>query len=303
MLTSKQMNYAIAVLLTLFVGNANSEETGFVELLVPPELIMQHRAEIQISSDQLQQIGKITNEFSQRAESGKRVIEKHNQELVRLLKSESIEEVLALKELQSYLTAEQKLKQLHFTAMLRIRNVLTDAQRTTLIAKRKSMSRDAMKSGQRESKTEQRLRAKVERIKKEVESRVSSGSPPMEAAKLMQGFSELMQKGRVDDAEAILDRVMRMLQLQPEGKVPRSPNTDGAMLPQRPRAIARLAQMPKLSFAELRKSVSDLHVDDIAWRQIPWETCLINGLQRSRAERKPLVLWVFIDRPIDDERC
>ena len=39
------------------------------------------------------------------------------------------------------------------------------------------------------------------------------------------------------------------------------------------------------------------------WREIAWKSCLLEGLKESRAQKKPVLLWVFIDRPIDDARC
>ena len=57
------------------------------------------------------------------------------------------------------------------------------------------------------------------------------------------------------------------------------------------------------SAAALVKEVNSLQVEEVAWRQIDWKTCLVDGLQESQATKKPLMLWVFIDRPIDDERC
>jgi hypothetical protein len=30
---------------------------------------------------------------------------------------------------------------------------------------------------------------------------------------------------------------------------------------------------------------------------------LLQGLNESRTQNKPALLWVFIDRPIDDARC
>lgn len=57
------------------------------------------------------------------------------------------------------------------------------------------------------------------------------------------------------------------------------------------------------SLEEIRAVVKGLHKEDVAWRSVSWRTCLIDGLQESRRTGKPLVLWIFIDRPIDDERC
>ena len=57
------------------------------------------------------------------------------------------------------------------------------------------------------------------------------------------------------------------------------------------------------SFAALQSEVHSLKVEKVAWRKIQWKTCLLEGLNASREQKKPLMLWIFIDRPIDDERC
>ena len=58
-----------------------------------------------------------------------------------------------------------------------------------------------------------------------------------------------------------------------------------------------------IPFEELSKQVASLKKDKVAWRTIDWKTCLIDGLHESKKQNKPILLWVFIDRPIDDERC
>src|SRR5205823_4505146 len=55
--------------------------------------------------------------------------------------------------------------------------------------------------------------------------------------------------------------------------------------------------------ASLRARVTALRVENVAWRAVPWKSCLLEGLTQSRAEGKPALLWVFIDRPVDDARC
>ena len=57
------------------------------------------------------------------------------------------------------------------------------------------------------------------------------------------------------------------------------------------------------SAAALQAEVDSLKKKDVAWREIQWKTCLLEGLKASREQKKPLMLWIFIDRPIDDERC
>ena len=57
------------------------------------------------------------------------------------------------------------------------------------------------------------------------------------------------------------------------------------------------------SFDQLLAHVEALHVEQVAWRKISWKTCLLDGIRESRKQHKPIILWIFIDRPIDDERC
>ena len=59
----------------------------------------------------------------------------------------------------------------------------------------------------------------------------------------------------------------------------------------------------RTSFTALQGEVQSLKVEKVAWRKIQWKTCLLDGLKASREQKKPLMLWIFIDRPIDDERC
>ncbi len=68
-------------------------------------------------------------------------------------------------------------------------------------------------------------------------------------------------------------------------------------------AVANDASKQPKSAAALQAEVDALKKKDVAWRKIQWKTCLLEGLKASRAQKKPLMLWIFIDRPIDDERC
>jgi hypothetical protein len=53
----------------------------------------------------------------------------------------------------------------------------------------------------------------------------------------------------------------------------------------------------------LKADVESLKAPKVAWREIQWKSCLLDGLVESRRTGKPLLLWVFIDRPVDDARC
>jgi len=53
----------------------------------------------------------------------------------------------------------------------------------------------------------------------------------------------------------------------------------------------------------LQAEIEGLKVAKVAWREIVWKSCLLEGLKESREKKKPVLLWVFIDRPADDARC
>lgn len=53
----------------------------------------------------------------------------------------------------------------------------------------------------------------------------------------------------------------------------------------------------------LGREIDALKAPEVAWRGTAWRTCLLDGLKASREQKKPVVLWVFIDRPVDDARC
>ncbi len=53
----------------------------------------------------------------------------------------------------------------------------------------------------------------------------------------------------------------------------------------------------------LMTEIEALKAPKVAWREIAWKSCLLEGLKESREKKKPVLLWVFIDRPIDDARC
>jgi hypothetical protein len=64
----------------------------------------------------------------------------------------------------------------------------------------------------------------------------------------------------------------------------------------------KLGQKPGTAEA-LQAEIDGLKAAKVAWREIAWKSCLLEGLRESRAKNKPALLWVFIDRPIDDARC
>ncbi|HVC94108.1 MAG TPA: hypothetical protein VND64_10485 [Pirellulales bacterium] len=64
-----------------------------------------------------------------------------------------------------------------------------------------------------------------------------------------------------------------------------------------------VAETKPATSGALEAEINSLKVPKVAWREIAWKSCLLEGLREARAQNKPALLWVFIDRPIDDARC
>ncbi|MDG1896734.1 MAG: CotH kinase family protein [Fuerstiella sp.] len=187
-------------------------------LLLSPEVLLEHRADIGLSGTQVEQIqnrleihGPMQQSLQQRAHAAM-------ERLVELLSGDQVDEGGAVKQLDQFLKIENEQKLLHLQVMVQIRNELTEAQ-----------LKAAMKIGHQpisDENMEQRLKAKLARIQTEVHSRTERGQHPTDAVGLMQKFPALMQSGRMREADALLDRVLKMLTI----------NNVGATEPERPPA-------------------------------------------------------------------
>lgn len=53
----------------------------------------------------------------------------------------------------------------------------------------------------------------------------------------------------------------------------------------------------------LKAEIEALRPAKLAWREIAWNRCLLDGLRQSRAQKKPVLLWAFINPDPTSERC
>jgi Spy/CpxP family protein refolding chaperone len=177
--------------------------------LFPPELMMHHQEELGIDKDQLEaiqaEIKKAQEEVSSREQKLKQAV----QGLRAQLEKEEIDEASTLTQLDKVLDAERGLKRLHIGMLVRIRNHLTADQRAQA---KKLMAKlpQAMPPAQ-QAKIQQRLHAKVERVKQHVEAQAQSGNPPTDIVNRMQKFGVLMKQGKIKKAEALLDQVLKSI--------------------------------------------------------------------------------------------
>ena len=267
--------------------------------LVPPEKIAQYRDAIDLDSQQLARIREHVESIHESMPQLQERIKQANHNMWELLNGDKVDEAAAVKQLEEFFDAEQAMKKLHLQIMIRVRNELTAEQVKKLkeiIAEEQPLSALAPPE-----ETRQRLESKLKSIHAEIHHRIQNGDPPHDAAEALQEFGPLMNQGNSEDAEMLLDHVMELLGISSTDNEAAAIDRQNGSNP--PQQLGQVPVMPARTFAQVKQRVDSLHVQDVAWRKIDWEVCLLKGLQKSKAENKPVLLWVFIDRPVDDERC
>jgi Spy/CpxP family protein refolding chaperone len=147
------------------------------------------------------------------------------------------------------------------------------------------------------------LPGKVDALQKLAKERQQNGGDVSKIGELMQKLGPLLQQNKFDEAEKVIDKSSIL-----KGALPgpdNSPKPGKSPKPRRDEArrLPKDGLIKQTSFDDVRAEVDAMKVQDVEWRKIAWKTCLLDGLKASREQKKPIMLWVFIDRPIDDERC
>jgi hypothetical protein len=63
------------------------------------------------------------------------------------------------------------------------------------------------------------------------------------------------------------------------------------------------AQAATVSPEALEEELSALEPPRLVWREINWRSCLLDGIREARAQKKPILLWAFINSDPAEERC
>src|SRR5262249_38803119 len=116
---------------------ATPAEDPIASRLYPPELIMQHQQELGIDDKQraaiLKEIEKVQSQVLQLQWQ----LQAQVQNLGKLLDSTPIDEAKAIAQAEKVMNLERDVKKTHLALLIRLKNLLTDAQRVKLAALRK----------------------------------------------------------------------------------------------------------------------------------------------------------------------
>ncbi len=56
-------------------------------------------------------------------------------------------------------------------------------------------------------------------------------------------------------------------------------------------------------WSSIQREISALQPPKLVWREIKWNYCLLDGLRASLEQKKPILLWAFINADPAAERC
>ena len=106
--------------------------------LFPPELVMEHQGEIGLDDRQREAILKDLERTQSQFPRLQWQLQAASQQLSRLLDAPQVDEAKALAQAGEVMKVETEIKRTHLGLLIRIRNVLTDAQRAKLQAIRRT---------------------------------------------------------------------------------------------------------------------------------------------------------------------
>jgi Spy/CpxP family protein refolding chaperone len=111
---------------------AEPQQDPIRERLYPPDLIMQHQSELRIDERQRTAIAKEQAAFQSQIVDLQWKMSSATDELARLLDAPHIDEARALAQADKVMAIEHDVKRTHLALLIRVRNLLTDAQRAEL---------------------------------------------------------------------------------------------------------------------------------------------------------------------------
>ena len=106
--------------------------------LFPPELIMAHQAELGLEDRQREAILKELEKAQAQFPRLQWQLQAASQQLSRLLDAPQVDEAKALAQAAEVMKLETEIKRAHLTLLIRIRNTLSDTQRSKLQALRRA---------------------------------------------------------------------------------------------------------------------------------------------------------------------
>jgi Spy/CpxP family protein refolding chaperone len=200
-------------LLLLLIGQAlgalPSPVDPLAENLFPPEWVVFYQSEIGLTKEQretlMADIHKAEGRFT---DLGQR-LQKEGEALAALLKKEKVEERAALAQFDKVFDQQRELQRAHLALVIGIKNKLSSEQQAKL---REIKSKTAAGQIRSPQEVQRILEGKLHQVQDGAQRWQNDGRDPSSVAEIMQEFEPLMKDGKHKEAEALLDRALKLLQ-------------------------------------------------------------------------------------------
>src|SRR2546426_1067012 len=202
---------ALAVLLAFTCSSIRAQSQPgdpIAENLFPPELIMQHQSDIGLTEEQRNALIAEVQKAQERFSHLQQRLQKEVESFGALLKREQVEEQAALAQFDKVLNQERELKRAHLALVLGIKSKLTREQQAKLRDIKIKIAAGQIRSPE---EVERVLQGKLQKVQEGVQRWQNDGRDPSTIVEAMQEFEPLMKQGKHKDAEALLDRVLKLL--------------------------------------------------------------------------------------------
>ena len=196
--------FAAAALAAIpLTAQENNPADPLSDKLFPPELILHSYAEINLTDDQRESIVSAMRQSEQPFIRRHNQLEEEKKRLAKLLSAEKVDTAEALEAMDKMLEVEGEIKRTQLSLLLKLKNLLTASQQTKLTAIKKNGPHNPPL---------QSLQKKMEALQEGVQEWQSSGKDPSPIAELMQPLDTLMKEARFREAEALLEKGLKLLE-------------------------------------------------------------------------------------------
>ena len=189
--------------LTASLLHAQSPGDPIGRHLFPPELIMNNADAINFTEEQRQELREIMEKKHGQFGGLQQALQQEVEALGKLLAQPASTQAAVLAQFDKVQDREREIKRAQLTLMLDLRSKLTDEQRAKLTELRAKNPGPQPPPG---------FAAKMERIKSGVARWQSEGRDPSPIGQMLQPFEPLMRAGQIEQAGALLDQALKVLE-------------------------------------------------------------------------------------------
>jgi Spy/CpxP family protein refolding chaperone len=174
----------------------STPEDPVAENLFPPDLVLQQQRAIALTAEQRDLIQSATEKTQPRIQEAEQRVREEVQKLASLIAKDQVDEAAVLAQADRITSAERDLRRTQLGLMVSIKNKLTPEQQTKL----KGLKTKLLV-----------LHSKGDRVEVGVRRWQEQGRDPSPVAQVMQEAEPLIRDGKLDEAEAVLDRALKLL--------------------------------------------------------------------------------------------